>query len=92
MFTKYKDMTYTLRRAMLMLLAFVATTLSAQNISVASFRLLDKDMAAITSGTQKYDQNGDAAALIRVVTTETGFVFETGSAGIVEVEEKVGEI
>ena len=92
MHIKGVNMIYTMRKAVLMLLMFVATSLTAQNISVASFRLLDKDMAAITSGTQKYDQNGEAAALIRVVTTETGFVFETGSAGIVDVEEKVGEI
>ena len=78
--------------SLLLALVLYAPFVMAQDISVESFRLLDKDMMAITSGTQKYDQNGDAAALIRVVTTETGFVFETGSAGIVEVEEKVGEI
>ena len=78
--------------SLLLALVLYAPFVMAQDISVESFRLLDKDMMAITSGTQKYDQNGDAAALIRVVTTETGFVFEAGSAGIVEVEEKVGEI
>lgn len=71
---------------------FVSTMLSAQNISVAGFKLLDTDLTAITQGTQEIDQNGEVAALIKVVTTETGFSFDIGSLGIVKTHQAVGEI
>lgn len=38
------------------------------------------------------DQNGNVAALIKIVTSETGFVFDGGSLGIVDSKQKVGEI
>ena len=53
--------------------------LSAQNISVKSFRLLETDLTANTAGTMKRDQNNEVAALIKIVTTETGFSFEGSS-------------
>ncbi|HQL70329.1 MAG TPA: SUMF1/EgtB/PvdO family nonheme iron enzyme, partial [Bacteroidales bacterium] len=62
----------------------------AQNISVASFERRDNDMDARVNYPVK-DQNGDVCALIKVETTQTGFVFEGGSLGIMKTERKTGE-
>jgi hypothetical protein len=64
----------------------------AQTISVASFKLLDSDLTANTAGTMEQDQNGETAALIKVVTTQTGFSFDGGSMGIVKTIRKSSEI
>lgn len=65
----------------------------AQELSVESFRLLETDMTANTYKTMEYDQNGKPAALIKVVTVDTAFVFDAGMIGIVKVlEDKAGEI
>ena len=66
--------------------------LRAQSLSVESFRLLEKDLAANIQGTMRMDQNGQVAALIRVVTNEKGFVFDGGMLGIVDTRQDVGEI
>ena len=66
--------------------------LSAQGISVTSFKPLPNDLTANLAGTQVKDQNGEVAALIKVVTTQTGFTFEGGMAGIVKTKQEVGEI
>ena len=63
--------------------------LSAQ-IAVKSFHILPNDQTArITHPVT--DQNGEKCALIKVVTTETGFGWEGGMLGIVEVKPKLGE-
>ena len=71
-------------------------TLSAKaqnnNIAVASFRLLPNDMIANLQGTSRIDQNGHTCALIKVVTTQTGFTFDVGIMGITDTEQKAGEI
>lgn len=64
----------------------------AQNISVSSFKLLETDLTANTAGTIEKDQNGETAALIKVVTTQTGFSFDCGSMGIVKTLQKPSEI
>ena len=64
----------------------------SQTISVSSFKLLDSDLTANTSGTMEQDQNGEIAALIKVVTTQTGFSFDGGSMGIVKTIQKPSEI
>ena len=66
--------------------------LLAQSLSVESFRLLENDMSANIQGTTRTDQNGEVAALIRVVTAERGFVFDGGMIGIVDTKQDVGEI
>ena len=78
----------------LVLLALIAVSQSvwADGISVLGFRLLETDLTANTRGTEKRDQNGDKAALIKIVTPEKGFLFNGGSLGIVGTEEKAGEI
>ena len=82
-----------MKRILLILMPFVVTaTLSAQGLSVSGFNLLDTDITAITQGTQEIDQNGDVAALIKVVTRETGFAFDIGAPGIVKTRQAVGEI
>ena len=72
------------------LLAFIGV--SAQSISVNSFRSLPMDMTASSLEGKRIDQNGDVAALIKVVTTQTGFTFEGGTLGIVDTKQRNGEI
>ncbi len=64
----------------------------AQEMSVTEFKLLSTDLTANTRGTMKMDQNGETAALIKIVTLEKGFNFNGGSLGIVGTVDKVGEI
>jgi hypothetical protein len=63
----------------------------SQHISVESFRMLENDMDARVNY-PKRDQNGEMAALIKVITTQTGFSWEAGMLGIVTTEQKVAEI
>lgn len=64
----------------------------AQTISVNSFKLLDTDLTANTAGTMEIDQNGETAALIKVVTTQIGFTFDGGALGIVKTKQTPGEV
>ena len=64
----------------------------SQSISVASFKLLDSDLTANTTGTMEQDQNGETAALLKIVTTQTGFTFDGGSLGVVKTIQKPSEI
>ena len=73
----------------ILLISFVSF---AQEISVKSFRALPMDMTASSIEGKRIDQNGQVAALIKVMTTETGFVFEGGTLGIVDTQQRVGEI
>lgn len=85
---------FRLRLSLSSLLLFLSSSLSlsAQSLSVESFRLLQNDLTANTYGTMEYDQNGQVAALIKVSTLEKGFVFDGGMLGIVKTEQKAGEI
>lgn len=79
----------------LFVLAFVcAVTFCAfaQNIKVSKFEMLERDLTANTKGTQKLDQNGEKAALIKIQAPEQGFTFDGGSLGIVAREDHNGEI
>ncbi len=84
------------KRHLFILLLALFATLSAKaqnsNIAVASFRLLPNDMTANLQGTMRIDQNGHTCALIKVVTTQTGFTFDVGIMGITDTEQKAGEI
>lgn len=78
---------------LLSFLLFLPSILEAQNnISVKSFRLLETDLTANLEGTKEIDQNGEVTALIKVITTERGFVFDVGMLGIVRQVQKIGEI
>ena len=84
-----------MRKILLLICSILITGIlpvMADGISVISFKLLDTDLTANTRGTQKLDQNGEKAALIKIVTPERGFLFNGGSLGIVGTEEKAGEI
>ena len=81
------------RKLFLILSLFLGLMANAQNnISVASFKLLPNDMTANLQGTSRIDQNGHTCALIKVVTTQTGFTFDVGIMGITDTEQKAGEI
>lgn len=80
------------RYLLLFLSLFLVFEASAQNISVKSFRALPMDMTASSVEGKRIDQNGDVAALIKVVTNETGFLFEGGALGVVDTKQNVGEI
>ena len=70
----------------------IALFSEAQTLSVSSFKLLDTDLTANTAGTLEKDQNGEVAALIKVVTTQTGFTFDGGALGIVKTKQTPGEV
>ena len=80
------------RISALFLSLLCALIIQAQGLAVESFRLLETDLTANTAGTKEIDSNGDVAALIKVVTTETGFVFDCGQLGIVKTVQTPGEI
>ena len=80
------------RHLLLLALTALSFFVSAQNISVASFRLAEFDLTANTHGTQVLDQNGNTCALIKVETTQTGFAFDVGMMGIMKTEQHIGEI
>lgn len=82
-----------MKRINILILFFsLIAKIAAQNISVSSFKLLDTDLTANTAGTMETDQNGETAALIKVVTTQTGFSFDGGALGIVKTVQKPSEI
>lgn len=59
-------------------------------ISVKSFRKLENDMTASIDA-PKNDQNGDVCAIIKVVTTQSGFAWEPDGLDIVATEHKESE-
>lgn len=72
-----------------MLMVFGAT---AQSITVKSFQPLVGDMTTTSAEGKRIDQNNEVAALIKIVTTETDFSFEAGALGIVDSQQRNGEI
>lgn len=87
-----KDLSIKIRLFVFLSFVVLWNAVTAQTMSVDSFRLLETDMTANTYGTTERDQNGEVAALIKVVTSETGFVFDGGMMGIVKTVQKTGEI
>lgn len=68
-------------------------------LRVDGFELLSNDLTAMTRGMSSLkpnglvtDQNGEVAALIKIVTPMTGFNFDGGQLGIVGTEQHEGEI
>ena len=77
----------------LLLAMFAAFSGKAQNnIAVASFRWLERDLTANLEPNIRIDQNGHTCALIKVVTTQTGFTFDVGIMGITDTRQEPGEI
>ncbi len=81
-----------MKKLLLLTLIAISQSVWAQGLSVVNFRLLETDLTANMHGTRKMDQNGETAALIKIVTQERGFTFDGGSLGIVGTEFKNGEI
>ena len=81
-----------MRKTICLFLLLIALLPLHGQIAVESFRLLESDLTALTQGTQETDQNGDVAALIKVVTTQQGFTFDNGIIGIVKAVQKPAEI
>lgn len=76
----------------LLLSCVVGLTLTAQEIKVQKFSLLERDLTANIQGTAKLDQNGETSALIKIQTPERDFSFDGGMQGIVATEQHDGEI
>lgn len=76
----------------LIFLCVLSARASAQNIYVESFRLDEKDLTANQQGTIVLDQNGEKCALIKIRTTQQNFSFDVGSLGVMDTQQKVGEI
>ena len=75
----------------LLFLCFAVLGLQAQNISVKSFQAAPEDMTARVTAPVT-DQNGDKCALIKVRTSQKGFVFDGDMNGITKTKQDVGEI
>lgn len=80
------------RFTLLTFLLFAFFGAFAQTITVKSFQALPMDMTAASLKGKRIDQNGQVAALIKIVTTETGFTFEGGTLGIVDSKQENGEV
>ncbi len=82
-----------IRVVLTVLFTLFAVLTQAQKISVTNFYLAENDLTAQNKKTAVEDQNGDKCALIRVQTTQKGFTFDVGSAGIQKIEDNhIGEI
>ena len=75
----------------LFLILFLSGNLYSQQLGVKSFKKLDKDLDARVNEPLK-DQNGDVCAIIKVVTVQKGFSFDSGQIGIVKTVDKPSEI
>lgn len=74
-------------------LLFFSLCTYSQGISVTKFYLAENDLTALNEKNIVLDQNGEKCALIRMQTTEKGFVFDVGSIGIQQIEDNhIGEI
>ena len=73
------------------ILLFWVSLSEAQQLSVKSFQRLDNDLSARGSE-GRVDQNGDKCAIIKIVTTETGFDFDPDALGSMGSIQKKGEI
>ena len=69
---------------------FTSTLFAQSQITVKSFRKLESDMTARYEAPKK-DQNGDVCAVIKVVTTQTGFNWDSDGLGIIAAVPKVSE-
>lgn len=72
-----------IRRFLLICLLFINFPVFSQRMAVESFELDVNDLTANTEPNIRRDANGEKAALIKIQTTEKGFIFDTGMLGIV---------
>lgn len=79
-----------MKQIILLLLFISFTTTLFGEISIRSFRKVENDMTARIDA-RKTDQNGDVCAIIKVETTQTGFIWEPDGLGIAHVSPQAGE-
>lgn len=77
-------------RKWILFFALMVIVQAGAQISVKSFQKLENDLSARVTE-PKRDQNGELCAIIKVVTTHTGFEWEPDGLGITDVVTKVGE-
>lgn len=75
------------RWGILIAIILFSSFVHAQKISVSRFVLAESDLTAQNKSTLVEDQNGDKCALIRVQTTQKGFSFDVGSAGVQKIDD-----
>jgi uncharacterized protein (TIGR02145 family) len=80
-----------MRKVLLFILIVGSFNSLFADISVKSFRKLESDLDARVHHPLN-DQNGDICAIIKVVTTQSGFLFDGGTMGIVKTVPKNAEI
>ena len=80
-----------MKKILNVLLFFTLFSSLSAEISVKSFRKLENDLDARVNAPIK-DFSGDVSAIVKVVTTQTGFTFDCGQAGIVKTVNKPSEI
>ena len=80
-----------MRTLFLAILLLLSGWVEAQQLSVKSFRKLENDLSARGSE-GRTDQNGDRCAIIKIVTTESGFDFDPDALGSMGSIQKKGEI
>jgi hypothetical protein len=74
------------------LLSLFINCISAQQIVIKSFRVLENDQEARVIS-PKLDQNGKKCAIIKIVTSQAGFTFDFGMIGdALKTEQKTGEL
>lgn len=71
---------------LLLFFTIVSSFVCAQNVTVAQFKLDESDHSASDEETMQFDQNGEPCAIIKIITTETGFTYDVGSLGITEID------
>ena len=79
-----------MKHILFILFTLLPMFVGSQNIAVKSFKKASNDMTARVTHPLT-DQNGEKCALIKMVTTEKGFVFEGDMMGITKTEYKTGE-
>lgn len=79
------------RITFLLCLLCMALAATAQELTVTSFKRLPNDMDARVNY-PIINHNGKKCALIKVVNSNSGFVFDTGTLSVEKWEQKVGEI
>lgn len=80
-----------MKKATLILFSCMIYIVGFARMDVKSFRVLENDMDARVNEPIR-DQNGDVCAIIKVVTTQTGFSFDCGQIGIVKTVYKPSEV
>ena len=81
-----------MRRLLILFVSlWIAHCVSAQTLSVSSFKAMPMDMDARVNH-PVIDHNGKKCAIIKVENSNTGFAFDTGTLQVQKVEQQTGEI